>query len=266
MVDRSRKFVSTSAIAGRLHCVSTAPDRKASASAAKAADRTARLIPVLALVVIASCGSVGPAGFVAHIAHQGRALDSGDGRVDGDGRTRSTFRPGALGLFLERANLGHQRLDIVVRQALGGFHLGLVPVFDPLLDRLGRLLIGERRLIGGVGKVLHLHFLADLRIALAIGAVAFLAGLIPVRRGVVGGQGGGACRKGKNCQIEFRSFHSFQRIIYSDSGHAGQPRPKHGPGTARVSSETTWPTLLVCAAPELSFASLFLASGCHRTD
>ena len=110
-------------------------------------------------------------------------------------------------LFLEAADLGHQRLDIVVGKAFGGLHLRFVAVLDAFLDRFGGLVVGEGGLVFGIGHVLGFQLLAHFRVALAVGAVAFLAALLP--NGAGGGQGRRARREGENCQIEFRSFHNF---------------------------------------------------------
>src|SRR6185437_6578342 len=103
-----------------------------------------------------------------------------------------TGRP-ADWLFLVSADLLHERLEFVVAQAFGRFHPGLAfRILEAFLERLESFLVGESRLDLGVAEILDSHLLADLRVALAFGAVTFDAGFLPILFNVR--SRGGYCR------------------------------------------------------------------------
>src|ERR1017187_6253827 len=107
------------------------------------------------------------------------------------GSDRNSRLSGRPSLLLERPHVSDERLDVVVRHALGRLHEGLaVFVFQTFLDGLDRRVILQIGLHLGVGIILHAKFLAHLGLSLAVRAVAFGAVAFVVGFGVrrAGGQ------------------------------------------------------------------------------
>jgi hypothetical protein len=78
------------------------------------------------------------------------------------------------GLLLEGAHIGDQTLDVIVAQALGGFHDNLVFFdFQAFFDRFGGVGVLQVSLYLGIGVIFDAELLAHLGLAFAIGAVAF---------------------------------------------------------------------------------------------
>src|ERR1041384_741068 len=84
-------------------------------------------------------------------------------------------------LFLERADMGHQRLHFISAQVTEGLHLHLITflVLDAFFNGLGHFLVFHLLLNAGVGVVFHTQFLAHFGFAFAIFAVALGAILSP---------------------------------------------------------------------------------------
>ena len=80
--------------------------------------------------------------------------------------------PGNRVLF-KRLHVCHQRLDFIIAQTFGWFHLRFVPVLDAFFDGLEHFVVLELGLNFGIGEVLRAGFLAHFSFRFAVRAVAF---------------------------------------------------------------------------------------------
>src|SRR5205085_767909 len=87
---------------------------------------------------------------------------------------------GSYWLLLKGPRVRDQRFDLVVIKALGGFHPDFVAVFDASLHGLEGLFLLKFCLPFSVGHIFDFGFFAQLRFALAIGAMTLRAALFPV--------------------------------------------------------------------------------------
>src|SRR5664280_1646151 len=83
-------------------------------------------------------------------------------------------------LFLKTSNVGHQPLDLFVRESFRRFHHGLAfLVLDAFLDGLEGFVVLQLGLDFRIRVILDSEFLAHLGLAFAVRTVAFGAGLLP---------------------------------------------------------------------------------------